>query len=55
MFTSRPEYSSPSLLLLAAVSAGTDGGLDFGVIRVLDEAKQMLSLKNKGKYEIGYR
>uniref|UniRef100_A0A8C8S7Z5 HYDIN n=1 Tax=Pelusios castaneus TaxID=367368 RepID=A0A8C8S7Z5_9SAUR len=33
---------------------GTDGGLDFGVIRVLDEAKQMLSLKNKGKYEIGY-
>uniref|UniRef100_A0A8C3T1C3 HYDIN axonemal central pair apparatus protein n=1 Tax=Chelydra serpentina TaxID=8475 RepID=A0A8C3T1C3_CHESE len=33
---------------------GTDGGLDFGVIRVLDEAKQMVSLKNKGKYEIGY-
>ncbi|XP_074864560.1 hydrocephalus-inducing protein homolog isoform X2 [Carettochelys insculpta] len=33
---------------------GTDGGLDFGIIRVLDEAKQTLSLKNKGKYEIGY-
>ncbi|CAM5150043.1 unnamed protein product [Eretmochelys imbricata] len=33
---------------------GTDGGLDFGIIRVLDEAKQMLSLKNKGKYEIAY-
>uniref|UniRef100_A0A8D0GGN3 HYDIN protein n=1 Tax=Sphenodon punctatus TaxID=8508 RepID=A0A8D0GGN3_SPHPU len=33
---------------------GTDGGLDFGVVRVLDEARQTLSLKNKGKYEIGY-
>ncbi|XP_075796761.1 hydrocephalus-inducing protein homolog isoform X3 [Pelodiscus sinensis] len=33
---------------------GTDGGLDFGIIRVLDEARQILSLKNKGKYEILY-
>uniref|UniRef100_A0A7M4E0J9 HYDIN axonemal central pair apparatus protein n=1 Tax=Crocodylus porosus TaxID=8502 RepID=A0A7M4E0J9_CROPO len=33
---------------------GTDGGLDFGVMRVLDEGRQQLSLKNKGKYEIGY-
>ncbi|XP_043935458.1 hydrocephalus-inducing protein homolog [Protopterus annectens] len=33
---------------------GADGGLDFGVIRVTEEAKFSLSLRNKGKYEIGY-
>ncbi|XP_078688637.1 hydrocephalus-inducing protein-like [Branchiostoma floridae x Branchiostoma belcheri] len=33
---------------------GADGGLDFGVIRVMDETKQTLTLKNKGRYEIGY-
>ncbi|XP_077982980.1 hydrocephalus-inducing protein homolog isoform X2 [Glandiceps talaboti] len=33
---------------------GADGGLDFGVIRVMDETKQTCSLKNKGKYEIQY-
>ncbi|KAG2469946.1 HYDIN protein, partial [Polypterus senegalus] len=33
---------------------GADGGLDFGVIKVSEEAKQTLSLKNKGKYEISY-
>ncbi|XP_073461747.1 hydrocephalus-inducing protein homolog [Aquarana catesbeiana] len=33
---------------------GTDGGLDFGVVKVMDEAKHSLSLKNKGKYEIGF-
>ncbi|XP_033896012.3 hydrocephalus-inducing protein-like [Acipenser ruthenus] len=33
---------------------GTDGGLDFGVIKVAEEAKLTLSLKNKGKYEIAY-
>ncbi|XP_068116429.1 hydrocephalus-inducing protein homolog [Hyperolius riggenbachi] len=33
---------------------GTDGGLDFGVVKVTDEAKHILSLKNKGKYEIGF-
>lgn len=32
-----------------------DGNVDFGVIRVQDDAKQMLTLKNKGKYEIAYR
>ncbi|KAM5126896.1 hydrocephalus-inducing protein homolog, partial [Mantella aurantiaca] len=32
----------------------TDGGLDFGVVKVMDEAKHSLSLKNKGKYEIGF-
>ncbi|XP_069822484.1 hydrocephalus-inducing protein homolog isoform X3 [Dendropsophus ebraccatus] len=33
---------------------GTDGGLDFGVVKVLEEAKHTLSLKNKGKYEVGF-
>ncbi|RXM33054.1 Hydrocephalus-inducing protein [Acipenser ruthenus] len=33
---------------------GTDGGLDYGVIKVAEEAKLTLSLKNKGKYEIAY-
>ncbi|XP_029465095.1 hydrocephalus-inducing protein homolog [Rhinatrema bivittatum] len=33
---------------------GAEGGLDFGIIKTLDEAKQILSLKNKGKYEIGF-
>ncbi|XP_038663072.1 hydrocephalus-inducing protein homolog [Scyliorhinus canicula] len=34
---------------------GTDGGIDFGVIKVTDHVKQTITLKNKGKYEIGYR
>ncbi|XP_076808093.1 hydrocephalus-inducing protein homolog isoform X2 [Clavelina lepadiformis] len=33
---------------------GADGGLDFGTIRVMDESKQTCSLKNKGKYDIGF-
>ncbi|XP_072492710.1 hydrocephalus-inducing protein homolog isoform X2 [Notamacropus eugenii] len=33
---------------------GNEGTLDFGVIRVMEEAKQFLSLKNKGKYEITF-
>uniref|UniRef100_A0A670KA82 HYDIN axonemal central pair apparatus protein n=1 Tax=Podarcis muralis TaxID=64176 RepID=A0A670KA82_PODMU len=33
---------------------GTNGGVELGNIKVMDEAKQVLSLKNKGKYEIGY-
>ncbi|XP_073515931.1 hydrocephalus-inducing protein homolog isoform X2 [Phyllobates terribilis] len=33
---------------------GTDGGLDFGVVKISDEMKHSLSLKNKGKYEIGF-
>ncbi|XP_071670318.1 hydrocephalus-inducing protein homolog isoform X2 [Patagioenas fasciata] len=40
--------------LSISISKGTDGGMDFGILRVLDDAKQMLTLKNKGKYEIGY-
>ncbi|XP_067905917.1 hydrocephalus-inducing protein homolog [Heterodontus francisci] len=34
---------------------GTDGGIDFGIIKVIDHVKQTITLKNKGKYEIGYR
>lgn len=34
---------------------GYDGGLDFSVIKVTEEGKQMCTLKNKGKYEVGYR
>ncbi|KAJ3416712.1 hypothetical protein HDV05_000542 [Chytridiales sp. JEL 0842] len=34
---------------------GYEGGLDFGVLKVLEEGKQMCTLKNKGKYEVGFR
>ncbi|EDV21657.1 uncharacterized protein TRIADDRAFT_30117, partial [Trichoplax adhaerens] len=33
---------------------GADGGLDFGVVRVFEETRLTCTLKNKGKYEIGY-
>ncbi|XP_062817752.1 hydrocephalus-inducing protein homolog isoform X1 [Anolis carolinensis] len=33
---------------------GTNGGVELGIVRISDEAKQTLSLKNKGKYEIGF-
>jgi hydrocephalus-inducing protein len=29
--------------------------LDFGVLKVSEEGKQICTLKNKGKYEVGYR
>ncbi len=34
---------------------GADGGLEFGTLRVHEEIKQAMSLKNRGKYEIGYK
>lgn len=34
---------------------GCDGGLDFGVMKVFEEAKHTCTLKNKGKYEIGFK
>ncbi|NXT87516.1 HYDIN protein, partial [Anhinga rufa] len=37
-----------------SISKGTDGSVDFGILKVLDDAKQVLTLKNKGKYEIAY-
>ncbi|XP_073081517.1 hydrocephalus-inducing protein homolog [Manis javanica] len=33
---------------------GAEGGLDFGIVRVMEEVKQPLQLKNRGKYEIMY-
>lgn len=37
------------------ITSGADGGLDFQCIRVGDEAKQSIQLKNKGKYDIEYK
>ncbi|NWW42685.1 HYDIN protein, partial [Pedionomus torquatus] len=37
-----------------SISKATDGSVDFGILKVLDDAKQVLTLKNKGKYEIAY-
>ncbi|KFQ47220.1 Hydrocephalus-inducing protein, partial [Nestor notabilis] len=37
-----------------SVSKGTDGSVDFGILKVLEDAKEVLTLKNKGKYEIVY-
>ncbi|OWK16227.1 hypothetical protein Celaphus_00004320 [Cervus elaphus hippelaphus] len=31
---------------------GAEGGLDLGIVKVMDEVKQPLQLKNRGKYEI---
>uniref|UniRef100_A0A2K6KCF4 HYDIN axonemal central pair apparatus protein n=1 Tax=Rhinopithecus bieti TaxID=61621 RepID=A0A2K6KCF4_RHIBE len=33
---------------------GAEGGLDFGIVRVTEEVKQPLQLKNRGKYEIAF-
>uniref|UniRef100_A0A8C3CDK8 HYDIN protein n=1 Tax=Cairina moschata TaxID=8855 RepID=A0A8C3CDK8_CAIMO len=41
--------------LSITIPKGTDGNVDFGVLKVLDDTKQALTLKNKGKYEITYR
>lgn len=46
---------SPPPTSLCGNTAGTDGNVDFGVLKVLDDTKQALTLKNKGKYEITYR
>ncbi|KFQ76081.1 Hydrocephalus-inducing protein, partial [Phaethon lepturus] len=40
--------------LSISIPKGTDGRVDFGTLKVLDDAKQVLTLKNKGKYEIAY-
>ncbi|NXX62461.1 HYDIN protein, partial [Scopus umbretta] len=40
--------------LSISISKGMDGIMDFGILKVLDDAKQVLTLKNKGKYEIAY-
>ncbi|XP_061217731.1 hydrocephalus-inducing protein homolog isoform X3 [Neopsephotus bourkii] len=38
-----------------SISKGTDGSVDFGILKVLEGAKEVLTLRNKGKYEIAYR
>ena len=43
------------LLFFTIASTGTDGGLDFGTIKVMDEVKQTCTLKNKGKYDIAFK
>lgn len=47
-------HSLPSLAL-ALGSAGAEGGLDFGIVKVMEDLKQPLQLKNRGKYEIMFR
>ena len=44
----------PFLSFIVVCLIGADGGLDFGVLKVLDETKQTCSLKNKGKFEISF-
>jgi hypothetical protein len=34
---------------------GLEGGLDFGTLKVFEEGKQLVTLRNKGKYEVGFR
>ncbi|XP_041964608.1 hydrocephalus-inducing protein homolog isoform X2 [Alosa sapidissima] len=34
---------------------GADGGLDFGTVKVSEEVKLSVNLKNKGKYDIAYK
>ncbi|XP_062403912.1 hydrocephalus-inducing protein homolog [Sardina pilchardus] len=34
---------------------GADGGLDFGTVKVAEEVKLSVNLKNKGKYDIAYK
>ena len=43
------------LLYCSNCTLGADGGLDFQCIRVGDEVKQSIQLKNKGKYDIEFR
>ena len=34
---------------------GADGYLDFGTVRVNEDRREIITLKNKGKYEIGFQ
>jgi hypothetical protein len=40
--------------IIFSLFLGADGGLDFGVLKVMDETKQTCSLKNKGRFEINF-
>lgn len=35
--------------------SGTDNSLDFGIIKVSEEVKLSVNLKNKGKHDINYK
>ena len=35
--------------------AGTDGGLDFGCLRVHEELRLTMQVKNRGRYDIAYK
>ena len=37
------------------MNVGTEGGLDFQSVRVFDDHKLAIQLKNKGKYDIAYK
>jgi len=40
--------------LMLLLLLGADGGLDFDAVKVSEEAKLSCTVKNKGKYDIGY-
>ena len=44
-----------NILFCSLVKSGADGGLDFQCIKVGEDVKQSIQLKNKGKYDIEYR
>lgn len=45
-------YSSDAVCVFVVDS---DGSLDFGTIKVSEEAKRSIKLENKGKYDIGFK
>lgn len=51
-----PVYVEPyDIVLDMTFQKGNDRGIDFGNVRVNQEAKQLCTLKNKGKREIKYK
>ncbi|CAF4420446.1 unnamed protein product, partial [Adineta steineri] len=51
-----PVYVEPyDIVLDMTFQKGNDRGIDFGNVRVNQEAKQTCTLKNKGKREIRYK
>lgn len=53
-FVSKIQTKISCLNITVGFTPGSDGGLDFGVLKVFDENKQSMSLKNKGRYEISF-
>ena len=51
-----PVFVEPyDIVLDMTFQKGNDRGIDFGNVRVNQEAKQLCTLKNKGKREIKYK